>query len=207
MPLILLDIPCPDRETALRLARTLVEERLIACGNVIDGVTSVYRWEGAIEESPEVILLAKTTAERADEAAKRAETLHPYSCACVGRIDLNSNIGYALWARKEIGPAESGPSMLRVIDFDGLGQPLIDGVSDGHICLLLQSGKVNIGRLKLLPPDKFGPQFDHPINEDELRKDAFRAANRAHPRLLVDVERDWVIECPQEIAINAKFDD
>ena len=44
---------------AQQLARTLVEERLIACGNIFPGLTSVYRWEGKIEEAGEVLLLMK----------------------------------------------------------------------------------------------------------------------------------------------------
>jgi len=44
-------VTCPDREVARTIARTLVEEKLIACANIIDGMTSIYRWENKIEET------------------------------------------------------------------------------------------------------------------------------------------------------------
>ena len=69
----------PDRESALRLARLLVEEKLAACVNVIPRVTSVYRWQGAVEENDEVLLLIKTAATvDLDKLKDRLLTVHPY---------------------------------------------------------------------------------------------------------------------------------
>ena len=68
----------PDEATAARLARTLVEEKLAACVNVIPGVRSTYRWEGAVEEAAECLLVLKTTADAADAATARLVALHPY---------------------------------------------------------------------------------------------------------------------------------
>jgi periplasmic divalent cation tolerance protein len=68
----------PSRDQARTLARTLVEERLAACCNIIDGVESIYRWEGTVEEGREVLLVIKTTAERFEEMKERALALHPY---------------------------------------------------------------------------------------------------------------------------------
>ena len=55
-------ISAPDAETARRIGRALVEERLAACVNVIPGMSSIYRWRGAVEEAAEVLLVAKTRA-------------------------------------------------------------------------------------------------------------------------------------------------
>jgi periplasmic divalent cation tolerance protein len=65
-------------EEAHRLARLLVERRLAACVNLIPNLTSIYRWQGAIEEAAETLLLIKTTADQllALEAAIRE--LHSY---------------------------------------------------------------------------------------------------------------------------------
>ena len=71
-------VTAPDRDVALDLARALVQERLVACVNVVPGVTSVYRWEGAVEESAEVLMVAKTTTERLAELERRVVELHPY---------------------------------------------------------------------------------------------------------------------------------
>ncbi len=54
-------ITAKEKTQALAIGRALVEERLAACINVLDGMTSVYRWEGAVEEASEAVLIAKTT--------------------------------------------------------------------------------------------------------------------------------------------------
>ena len=67
-----------DRDEARMLARTLVEERLAACCNVVDRVESIYRWEGRVEEASEAMLVIKTTTERFDALRERALALHSY---------------------------------------------------------------------------------------------------------------------------------
>lgn len=69
----------PDSTSAFNLARALIDLRLAACANVLAPVTSVYRWEGRVEEAAEHPVLIKTTRERyaAVEAAIRER--HPYS--------------------------------------------------------------------------------------------------------------------------------
>ncbi len=68
----------PDAEVAATIARALVDERLAACVNVISGVRSIYRWQGNVEDDAEVLLLAKTRADRCAALAARVEALHPY---------------------------------------------------------------------------------------------------------------------------------
>jgi periplasmic divalent cation tolerance protein len=68
----------PDRDAALRLARALVERRLAACVNVLNGCTSVYRWDGAMEQAEEVPVLIKTRAARYPELEASIRELHPY---------------------------------------------------------------------------------------------------------------------------------
>jgi len=71
-------VSAPDAETARRIGRTLVEERLAACVNLVPGVSSIYRWRGAVEEASEVLMVVKTRAARADALAARVQALHPY---------------------------------------------------------------------------------------------------------------------------------
>ena len=69
-------------EEARLIARTLVEEKLVACANLIDGATSVYRWQGVVEEATETIMIAKTTKALSGEALMRIEALHSYDVPC-----------------------------------------------------------------------------------------------------------------------------
>ncbi|NEV63484.1 divalent-cation tolerance protein CutA [Thiorhodococcus minor] len=69
---------CPSRETAITLARALVEEHLAACVNLLPGIRSVYRWEGRVQEDDELLLLIKTTGKRMDDLTSRLRQLHPY---------------------------------------------------------------------------------------------------------------------------------
>lgn len=69
---------CPDAETAGRIARALVEERLAACVNRLPGVHSTYRWQGKVIDDSEVLLVIKTIPERFDALRDRLLELHPY---------------------------------------------------------------------------------------------------------------------------------
>lgn len=71
-------VTMPDADSACDLARRVVQENRAACGNVIPGLTSVYRWDGEIQEDREVLVLLKTVAERLPELKNRVIELHPY---------------------------------------------------------------------------------------------------------------------------------
>lgn len=68
----------PDGESAATLARTLVDERLAACVNLLPPMRSVYRWQGAVQEDTEHQLIIKTTRARLDALRERLHALHPY---------------------------------------------------------------------------------------------------------------------------------
>lgn len=68
-----------SRDEARRIAEALVNEKLAACVNVIDGVHSVYWWEGKVESAAEALLIIKTTLDKAGEVTKRIKELHSYS--------------------------------------------------------------------------------------------------------------------------------
>ncbi len=74
---VLVTTPTPER--AAEIARALVDERLAACGNVVPGLRSIYRWEGTIEDEPEALLVLKTTRARFDALRERVLALHPYA--------------------------------------------------------------------------------------------------------------------------------
>jgi len=68
----------PDAAQAARIARALVEERLIACANLVPGLTSIYRWQGQVQEEGEVLLLMKTRRSLVRRLKERLPQLHPY---------------------------------------------------------------------------------------------------------------------------------
>ena len=67
-----------DRESAEKVARELVEKKLVACVNLVPGVTSIYLWEGKICEEGEVLAVMKTTKEGYPELEKVLGEMHPY---------------------------------------------------------------------------------------------------------------------------------
>lgn len=69
---------CPDADTAARIGRTLVEESLAACVNVVPGIRSIYLWRGEAQDEPEALMIMKTTADKLPGLKKRLLALHPY---------------------------------------------------------------------------------------------------------------------------------
>jgi periplasmic divalent cation tolerance protein len=67
-----------NHDEAVRLGRTLVEERLAACATLVPAVESIYRWEGKIESSAETLLVLKTASDRVSALADRLRQLHSY---------------------------------------------------------------------------------------------------------------------------------
>ena len=70
--------PFPDEASALAAIHALLDERLIACGNVLPGMTSVFVWNGAKDIARETGVLLKTNADLLDRAIARVTELHPY---------------------------------------------------------------------------------------------------------------------------------
>jgi periplasmic divalent cation tolerance protein len=64
---------------AARVARTLVEERLIACANLLPGARSIYRWEQGVRDEPEIVVLMKTRKQDWTALLSRLHELHPYT--------------------------------------------------------------------------------------------------------------------------------
>ncbi|MCC6213563.1 MAG: divalent-cation tolerance protein CutA [Polyangiaceae bacterium] len=93
-----------SEEQALALGRQLVEERLAACVNVLPGMRSCYRWEGAIEEGREAVLLVKTREDLADAVVRRVAELHGYSVPCALVLPIEGgHAPYLEWLARETG--------------------------------------------------------------------------------------------------------
>lgn len=101
---------CPDVDSATRLADTLVEERLAACVNIVPGLRSVYRWQGAMERSDEILLLIKTSRDRLDALTARVRDLHPYELPEVVAVEVAGGLStYLDWVGEQTRPDQLLP--------------------------------------------------------------------------------------------------
>lgn len=91
-------------EQARDIGRKLVENRLAACVNILDGSTSMYWWEGSVEEGRETVLIAKTRADRVAELTEKVKQWHSYDCPCVVSIPIQGgNADFLNWIQSETG--------------------------------------------------------------------------------------------------------
>ena len=92
----------PDRACGEQLAGTLVRERTAACGNLVDGVTSIYRWAGEVEKGSELLLLLKTRRALVPELFERVSQLHPYEVPELVALPVYAaSNAYSRWVREE----------------------------------------------------------------------------------------------------------
>jgi len=90
MDAIFVYITAGSPEEAHRIGSTLVEERLAACANLLGGMTSIYRWQGAVEQADETVVIAKTKATLFDRLAQRVRELHSYDCPCIVALPVTA---------------------------------------------------------------------------------------------------------------------
>ena len=91
-----------SKEEAKSVAKTLLREKLIACANIWDRVSSIYIWDGREEESDETIAIFKLQASTVEAAKRRIEELHSYECPCIILLDPEHvNQPYAQWLHEQ----------------------------------------------------------------------------------------------------------
>ncbi len=99
----------PDAATAERVVGALVEERLAACGNIVPNITSIYRWEGAVQREAEVLVVLKTMASHVDALIERARALHPYDVPELLSLRLDNGYEpYIAWVAESTGREQDG---------------------------------------------------------------------------------------------------
>ena len=87
-----------DADAANQLGRTLVEEGLVACATLIPSVRSIYRWQGAVEEATETLLLLKTAPDQLAGLEARLHALHSYDTPEFLVLPVESgSAGYLEW--------------------------------------------------------------------------------------------------------------
>lgn len=87
---------------ARRIGEALLRERLAACVNIVDGMTSLYRWQGEVREGNEAILIAKTRRQLVEALTRRVVALHSYDCPCVVSLPIEAgNPAFLDWIGAE----------------------------------------------------------------------------------------------------------
>lgn len=90
------------KEEAAHLGKFLVEKRLAACVNIIDGMISMYWWQGKAQEDQEVILIAKTRKSHVPELIETVKAHHSYDCPCIIELPIQSgNPAFLQWIEEE----------------------------------------------------------------------------------------------------------
>lgn len=99
-------VTTPDEETARKLAKGIVSQKLAACVNIIPKVLSIYVWEGEVNEDAELLLMIKTKSDKIDKLSKYVRENHPYTVAEVISLPIeNGNPPYLDWITKTVGKA------------------------------------------------------------------------------------------------------
>jgi periplasmic divalent cation tolerance protein len=91
-------VTAPDEESAARMARVLVEERLAGCVNIVRGLRSIYLWQGNVEDEAEVLMICKTRKRLFDALSLRVKQLHPYTVPEIIALPIAAGSdGYLTW--------------------------------------------------------------------------------------------------------------
>ncbi|MES9968932.1 MAG: divalent-cation tolerance protein CutA [Candidatus Thiodiazotropha sp.] len=100
-PLLLILCTAPDRETGLKLAKSLLDQGLAACVNLTSPVTSVYRWQGRLEQSDEILLLIKSVEKKYQRVEALLREQHPYELPEIIAVPVEQGLGdYLDWVER-----------------------------------------------------------------------------------------------------------
>ena len=100
----------PDAATGASFCRTLLAERLIACGTILPGARSIYRWEGRVVDEAEALVVLKTASSRVPELLRTIPEVHPYEVPEVLVVEVEAGgVPYAEWVVRETGPQGGDP--------------------------------------------------------------------------------------------------
>ena len=95
-------VTCKDRDEARAVGRAVVGKRLAACANIVDGMESIYWWEGELEEARECIVLFKTTEVLVERLIETVKAEHSYDVPCVVVLPIVAgNNEYLQWLGAE----------------------------------------------------------------------------------------------------------
>lgn len=100
--LVLVLTTFPDVAVGEHVVGQLVQERLIACGNLLPGVTSLFRWDAKLQREDEVLVLMKTPRSVVERLFQRITELHPYEVPELVSLSADAvSAAYCRWVRQE----------------------------------------------------------------------------------------------------------
>jgi periplasmic divalent cation tolerance protein len=92
-----------DRAEAKKIAGELVASRMAACVNILDNMSSVYMWQGDIQDDTEVVMIAKTTRAMVPQLIEKVKSLHSYDCPCIVSLPvLDGHRPFLDWIIEEV---------------------------------------------------------------------------------------------------------
>jgi len=94
----------PSEEVAANIGKTLVEEKLIACCNIVPQIRSIYTWKGKVCDEKEVLCIIKTREELFDRLKRRVKELHPYEVPEIIAVKIKDGLReYLNWIDEATG--------------------------------------------------------------------------------------------------------
>ena len=96
-------ITTPTQAMGEKIANHLLNKKLAACVNIIDGMNSMYMWDGELQDDREVVLIAKTTENRVEDLIDKVKSNHSYDCPCILSIPVEAgNPDFVNWISEEV---------------------------------------------------------------------------------------------------------
>lgn len=100
-------VTTPSAAVAESLVRRMVDEGIVACGTVLPTVTSIFRWQGEVEQETESLIVFKTTAAGAERLVRRVPEVHPYEVPEVLVLPVDSgHVPYLEWVEESVGSSD-----------------------------------------------------------------------------------------------------
>ena len=100
---IVIFVTCASKEEAAKIAKNLLDERLIACANIIEGVSSFFWWKGKVDRAKEALVIIKTAGKNFDKVRKRIKKLHSYEVPEIIAVPITAGeSSYLKWIDESI---------------------------------------------------------------------------------------------------------
>ena len=103
MEACLVYVTTKDKDEARTIGRHLVQSRLAACVNIIDGMNSIYIWDGKVQDDQETVMIAKTTENLVPEIIEAVKAQHSYECPCIVVLPIKGgNAAFLEWISDQV---------------------------------------------------------------------------------------------------------